>query len=117
VTFTLPGFTTVRREGVEVTGAFVATINADMRVGAIEETIQSTFVSVPVTETRFLISKIAEGPCCAQSGDVANASRTEVPKRKRRCRRRASFARRGRSIVPPGAAATTLDTVAGPRAL
>ena len=42
VTFTLPGFTTVRREGVEVTGAFVATINADMRVGAIEETISVT---------------------------------------------------------------------------
>ena len=42
MTFTLPGFTTVRREGVEVTGAFVATINADMRVGAIEETISVT---------------------------------------------------------------------------
>ena len=42
VTFTLPGFTTVKREGVEVTGAFVATINADMRVGAIEETISVT---------------------------------------------------------------------------
>ena len=42
VTFTLPGFTTVKREGVEVTGAFVATINVEMRVGAIEETISVT---------------------------------------------------------------------------
>jgi hypothetical protein len=58
--------------------------------------IQSTFVSVPVTEIRFLISKIAEGPWCAQSDAVVNATRTEVPKKKERCCKRASFARRGR---------------------
>ena len=34
VTFTLPGFATVSREGVEVAGGGVTTINADMRVGA-----------------------------------------------------------------------------------
>src|SRR5919197_796191 len=39
VTFTLPGFATSRREGIELTGTFVATINGDMRVGALEETI------------------------------------------------------------------------------
>src|SRR6266480_4835029 len=39
VTFTLPGFSTVKREGIELTGAFVATVNADLRVGSIEETI------------------------------------------------------------------------------
>lgn len=39
VTFTLPGFTTVVREGIVLTATFVATISADMRVGAIEETI------------------------------------------------------------------------------
>ena len=42
VTFTLPGFNTVRREGIELTGTFVATVNADMRVGALEETIVVT---------------------------------------------------------------------------
>ena len=42
VTFTLPGFSTVRREGVELTGSFVATINVDMRVGALSETITVT---------------------------------------------------------------------------
>jgi hypothetical protein len=42
VTFTLPGFNTVKRDGVEVTGAFVAAINAEMKVGAIEETITVT---------------------------------------------------------------------------
>jgi hypothetical protein len=42
LTFTLPGFNTVRREGVELAGTFVATINAEMRVGAIEETVTVT---------------------------------------------------------------------------
>ena len=39
VTFTLPGFTTVRREGVELTSSFTATVNAEMRVGGIEEAV------------------------------------------------------------------------------
>jgi hypothetical protein len=39
VTFTLPGFSTVKREGLELTASFTATVNADMRVGALEETV------------------------------------------------------------------------------
>jgi hypothetical protein len=39
VTFSLPGFSTVRREGVELTTSFTAAINADLRVGGVEETI------------------------------------------------------------------------------
>jgi hypothetical protein len=42
VTFTLPGFSTFEREGVELTGSFTATINAEMRVGALEETVTVT---------------------------------------------------------------------------
>jgi hypothetical protein len=42
VTFTLPGFSTVRRAGIELTGSFTATVNADMRVGGVEETITVT---------------------------------------------------------------------------
>jgi hypothetical protein len=42
VTFTLPGFSTVKREGVELSGSFVASINAELRVGGIEETITVT---------------------------------------------------------------------------
>jgi hypothetical protein len=42
VTFALPGFNTVKREGIELTGTFTATINAEMRVGAIEETVTVT---------------------------------------------------------------------------
>jgi hypothetical protein len=39
VTFTLVGFSTVKREGIELTGDFTATVNADLKVGALEETI------------------------------------------------------------------------------
>ena len=39
VTFTLTGFNTVKREGIELTGAFTASVNADMKVGSLEETI------------------------------------------------------------------------------
>ena len=42
VTFTLPGFSTVKREGIELTGTFVATINADLKVGTLAETITVT---------------------------------------------------------------------------
>src|SRR3954469_23640315 len=33
VTFTLAGFSTIRREGIELTGSFVASINTELRVG------------------------------------------------------------------------------------
>lgn len=39
VTFTLPGFSTIRRENIEITAAFTANVNAEMRVGGLEETI------------------------------------------------------------------------------
>jgi hypothetical protein len=37
VTFTLPGFSTFRREGIELSGRFVATVDANMPVGSLEE--------------------------------------------------------------------------------
>jgi hypothetical protein len=39
VTFALAGFNTVKREGIELTGTFTASVNAELRVGALEETI------------------------------------------------------------------------------
>ncbi len=42
LTFTLPGFTTVRREGLQLTGTQTLTIPADMRVGGVQETITVT---------------------------------------------------------------------------
>ena len=39
VTVSLTGFSTVQRGGIELSGTFVATVNADMRIGALQETI------------------------------------------------------------------------------
>src|SRR3954466_16200761 len=52
VTFTLTGFSSVKRDGVELTGSFNATINADMKVGALEETIHATRETPLVAPTR-----------------------------------------------------------------
>src|SRR5262245_37069815 len=38
ITFILPGFNTFKREGIELTTSFTATINAEMTAGALEET-------------------------------------------------------------------------------
>ena len=51
VTFTLPGFSTVRREGIELPANFTSTINAELRVGAIEETVTVTGDS-PVVDVK-----------------------------------------------------------------
>src|SRR6185436_16888938 len=51
VTFTLPGFSVVKRENVELTSDFTATINADLKVGALEETITVSAES-PVVDTQ-----------------------------------------------------------------
>ena len=51
VTFSLPGFSTVRREGIELTAGFVAPLNINLAVGAISETITVTGAS-PVVDTQ-----------------------------------------------------------------
>jgi hypothetical protein len=57
VTFSLPGFATVLREGVELTTGFTATINADMQVGSLEETITVTGAS-PLIDVQNLRQRI-----------------------------------------------------------
>ena len=42
VSFSLPGFSTVIREGLELNTGVAATVNAEMRVGAVEETVTVT---------------------------------------------------------------------------
>jgi hypothetical protein len=53
VTFTLTGFNTVKREGIELTENFTAPVNAELKVGSLEETItvsgQSPVVDVQNT--------------------------------------------------------------------
>src|SRR5262245_13385735 len=42
VTFTLPGFSTVKREGIELIAGVTAAVSAELHVGSIEETITVT---------------------------------------------------------------------------
>jgi hypothetical protein len=51
VTFTLTGFRTVRREGIEVSGSGVIPVSVDLRVGGIEETLTVTGES-PIVDTQ-----------------------------------------------------------------
>src|SRR5580704_7870008 len=39
VTFSLQGFNTVKRDGVELTAAFTATVNGELNVGTMQETV------------------------------------------------------------------------------
>ena len=65
VTFTLNGFSIVRREGIELSGSFTAVVNADLRIGTVQETITVTgetpIVDVQsVTKQRVLNQEIIE---------------------------------------------------------
>ena len=51
VTFSLPGFSTLRREGIELTAGFTATVNAELSLGALEETI-TVSGEAPVVDIR-----------------------------------------------------------------
>src|SRR5256712_10752725 len=51
VTFALTGFSTAKREGIELTGSFVATVNVDLKVGAVAETITVTGES-PIVDVK-----------------------------------------------------------------
>ena len=54
--FTLPGFSTVERDRVDVTGSGVTTVNADMRVGDLQETITVTGAT-PVVDVQTSTSR------------------------------------------------------------
>jgi len=61
VTFTLPGFSTFVREGIELQTQFTATVDVQLRVGAVEETLtvsgQSPVVDVQGTVRRDVVSQ------------------------------------------------------------
>src|SRR3954467_4124245 len=39
LTFNLPGFSTIKKDAIELQSNFTSTINADLKVGAMEETV------------------------------------------------------------------------------
>jgi hypothetical protein len=65
VTITLPGFKTVKRDGIELIGSFAANIDVELQVGGVEETVtvtgQSPIVDVTsVTQQRVFNQAIIE---------------------------------------------------------
>jgi hypothetical protein len=56
VTFTLQGFNSLRRDGIELTNTFTATVNADLPVGSLQETVTVTGES-PIVDTQNVIRK------------------------------------------------------------
>ena len=63
VSFTLTGFSSVRREGIELTGSFTANVNADLKVGAVEETITVTGQS-PTVDVQNVVQQKIMTRCC-----------------------------------------------------
>src|SRR5476649_2713444 len=66
VTFSLTGFSSVRRDGIELSGSFTATINADMKVGSLEETI-TVSGETPIVDTQSVRRQVVI------SGETVNA--------------------------------------------
>jgi hypothetical protein len=71
VTFTLGGFSTLKRDGIELPAGFTATVNADLPIGAVAETITVTGQS-PLVDTRTVRKQILV------SSDLLNALPSSV---------------------------------------
>src|SRR5438876_9509661 len=56
VTFTLSGFRTFKREGVELSAGFTATVNVDLPVGTLEETVTVSGQS-PIVDTQNVVQQ------------------------------------------------------------
>src|SRR5205823_9283605 len=54
VTFTLPGFSTVKRDGIELTTGVTAAVNAELKVGTVEETV-TVSGAAPIVDTQNVV--------------------------------------------------------------
>ena len=88
MTFTLPGFSTIKRDGIELPTDFTATVNAEMRVGALEETVTvsgaSPVVDVQSTTkaqvlTRDLLDAIPTGRTAQSYGQLVTGVTNAQP--------------------------------------
>ncbi len=81
VTFLLPGFNTVKRDGILLSGSFVATVNAELTVGAVEETItvsgESPIVDVQSSTVQNIVDR--EVLAAIPSSRNANGIQAVIP--------------------------------------
>ena len=88
VTFSLEGFSTVKRDGVELPSGFTATINGDLKVGSLEETITVSGQS-PVVDTstavqqqvlsRAVLDAVPTGRSVPSLGAMLTGARLALP--------------------------------------
>src|SRR3954469_13551927 len=88
VTFTLPGFNTAKRDAVELPTNFTATINGELRVGALEETVTVSGLS-PVVDvqnavqqtvlTRQVLDAVPTGRSIPTLGALLSGARLALP--------------------------------------
>ena len=78
VTFALPGFNQVKRDGIELSGSFNATVDADLSVGGVTETLTVTGAS-PIVDVQSIRRQTTI------SNEVLTASRRHARGRPRRC--------------------------------
>ena len=76
VTFTLAGFRTLRREGIVLPAEFTATVNADLAVGALEETI-TVSGEAPVVDIRSTRAQVQFG--AGHDGSAAGRRTSDHP--------------------------------------
>ncbi len=74
VTFSLPGFSTVKRDGIVLSGDFVATVSAELRVGALEETVTVTGESPTVDVQSARVQTIVDRDVIAAIPSSRNAT-------------------------------------------
>src|SRR5437867_647555 len=72
VTFALSGFNTVKREGIVLQGTFDANVNADLRVGSLQETVTVSGAS-PVVDVK---NNITQTVLTKEQIEVLPADRT-----------------------------------------
>src|SRR3954469_2785540 len=88
VTFSLEGFSTVKRDGIELPSNFTATINGDLKVGSLEETITVSGQS-PVVDTstavqqqvlsRAVLDAVPTGRSVPSLGAMLTGARLALP--------------------------------------
>ena len=77
VTFALQGFRSQRREGIELTAGFTAAVNADLQVGALDETITVSGAS-PLVDTQNVRKQIVVSRDLLDSLPVSTKSQNAV---------------------------------------
>ena len=57
VTFSLPGFSTLKRDGIELPANFTAPVNAELKVGALEETVTVSSGASPIVDVQQAVTQ------------------------------------------------------------